>query len=194
MGQYPETGPIPATLIPGDGIGPEIIDALVRIFDALGTPFAWDVQQGGLAGIAACGDPLPAATLDSIRRTRLALKGPLTTPVGGGFRSVNVRLREEFGLYANVRPARTMVPGGRYEDIDLVLVRENLEGLYVAFEHYIPIGDDPHAVAISSGVNTKAGSRRVLEYAFEYALRNGRKKVTVVHKANSALTKSASML
>src|SRR5215212_6134607 len=175
---------IPATLIPGDGIGPEITNAVVEILDTLGAPFAWDEQQGGMAGIEAGGDPLPAATLDSIRRTKLALKGPLTTPVGGGFRSVNVRLREEFGLYANVRPARTMVPGGRFEDVDLVLVRENLEGLYVAFEHYIPIGDDPHAVAISSGVNTKAGSRRVLEYAFEYALRNGRKKVTVVHKAN----------
>jgi isocitrate dehydrogenase (NAD+) len=175
---------IGATLIPGDGIGPEIVEAVVAVLDAMGSPFAWDIQQGGLAAIQDGGDPLPAGTLDSIRRTRLALKGPLTTPVGGGFRSVNVRLREEFGLYANVRPARTMVPGGRYEDIDLVLVRENLEGLYVAFEHYIPIGNDPHAVAISSGVNTKAGSRRVLEYAFEYALRNGRKKVTVVHKAN----------
>ncbi|CAH2601052.1 Isocitrate dehydrogenase (NAD) [Rhodovastum atsumiense] len=184
MAQQQAGTPIPATLIPGDGIGPEIVEAVVRILDAMGSPFSWDVQQGGLAGIAACGDPLPAATLESIRRTRLALKGPLTTPVGGGFRSVNVRLREEFGLYANVRPVRTMVPGGRYEDIDLVLIRENLEGLYVAFEHYIPVGDDPQAVAISSGVNTKAGARRIVEFAFEYALRNGRKKVTVVHKAN----------
>jgi isocitrate dehydrogenase (NAD+) len=108
----------------------------------------------------------------------------LTTPVGGGFRSVNVRLREEFGLYANVRPVRTIVPGQRYEKIDLVLVRENLEGLYVGFEHYIPIGDDPHAVAIGSGVNTKAGGRRIIKFAFDYALKNGRKKVTVVHKAN----------
>jgi isocitrate dehydrogenase (NAD+) len=95
-----------------------------------------------------------------------------------------VRLREEFQLYANLRPARTLVPGGRYEDIDLVLVRENMEGLYVAFEHYIPIGDDPRAVAIGSGVNTRAGCRRIVEFAFEYAVRNGRKKVTVVHKAN----------
>ena len=175
---------IPATLIPGDGIGPEIVDSVVYILAALGEPFAWEVHQGGLAGIAASGDPLPQATLDSIHRTRLALKGPLTTPVGGGFRSVNVRLREEFGLYANVRPVRTMVPGGRYENIDLVLVRENLEGLYVAFEHYIPVGNDPQAVAISSGVNTKAGSRRIAHYAFEYAARHGRKKVTIVHKAN----------
>jgi len=175
---------IPATLIPGDGVGPEITDQVVRILDALGSPFAWDIQQGGMAGIAAGGDPLPPALLDSIRRTKLALKGPLTTPVGGGFRSVNVRLREEFHLYANLRPNRTMVPGGRYEDIDIVVVRENLEGLYVGFEHYIPVGDDPHGVAMSTGVNTREGSRRIARYAFEYALRNGRKKVTLVHKAN----------
>ncbi|SDB31415.1 isocitrate/isopropylmalate dehydrogenase family protein [Belnapia rosea] len=184
MGGQDKDGAIEATLIPGDGIGPEITRAVVAVLEALGSPFAWDTQQGGLAGIEAHGDPLPGVTLDSIRRTRLALKGPLTTPVGGGFRSVNVRLREEFGLYANVRPAKTMVPGGRYEDIDLVIVRENVEGLYVAFEHYIPIDGDPHAVAISSGVNTRAGSRRILEFAFDYAVRNGRKKVTVVHKAN----------
>lgn len=175
---------IPVTLIAGDGIGPEIVEAVVAVLDALHAPFAWDRQEGGLAAVAAHGDPLPPATLESIRHTRLALKGPLTTPVGGGFRSVNVRLREEFHLYANVRPARTLIPGGRFDDIDLVIVRENLEGLYVAFEHYIPIGGDPHAVAISSGVNTRDGSRRIVTHAFEYALRNGRKKVTVVHKAN----------
>lgn len=157
---------------------------MISVLDALEAPFDWDVQQGGLAGIQAHGDPLPGATLDSIRRTRLALKGPLTTPVGGGFRSVNVRLREEFHLYANLRPAHTLVPGGRYENIDIVLLRENLEGLYVAFEHYIPIGDDPHAVAISSGVNTRDGSRRILRFAFEHAIKLGRKKVTAVHKAN----------
>jgi isocitrate dehydrogenase (NAD+) len=177
-------GQVPATLIPGDGIGPEVTESVVEVLNALGKPFTWDIQQGGLAAIKASADPLPAATLDSIRRTRLALKGPLTTPVGGGFRSVNVRLREEFNLYANLRPARTMIPGGRYEDIDIVIVRENLEGLYVAFEHYIPIGDDPHALAISSGVNTREGSRRIAEFAFDYAVRNGRKKVTIVHKAN----------
>src|SRR4051794_33691025 len=104
---------IDATLIPGDGIGPEIVEAVVAVLDAMGSPFAWDVQQGGLAAIQDGGDPLPPRTLDSIRRTRLALKGPLTTPVGGGFRSVNVRLREGFGLYANVRPARTIIPGQR---------------------------------------------------------------------------------
>ncbi|HMM72063.1 MAG TPA: isocitrate/isopropylmalate family dehydrogenase, partial [Rhodocyclaceae bacterium] len=129
-------------------------------------------------------DPVPQATLDSIRRTGLALKGPLETPIGGGFRSANVRLREEFKLYANVRPARTWVPGGRYDNIDLVTVRENNEGLYVGFEHFIPIDGDPHAVAIASGVNTRAGCRHILDYAFEYAIRNRRRKVSVVHKAN----------
>ena len=176
--------PIPATLIPGDGIGPEITAAVVEILEALGKPFVWDAQQGGMAAVEKSGDPLPPALLDSIRRTRLALKGPLTTPVGGGFRSVNVRLREEFKLYANLRPARTLIPGGLYEDIDIVLVRENLEGFYIGFEHYIPIDGDPHAAAISSGVNTRAGSRRIAEFAFDYALKNGRKKVTIVHKAN----------
>jgi isocitrate dehydrogenase (NAD+) len=175
---------IPCTLIPGDGIGPEIVEAVIQVLDALGAPFAWETQQGGMAGIAAAADPLPGVTLDSIRKNKLALKGPLTTPIGGGFRSVNVRLREEFQLYANLRPARTLIPGGRYEDIDLILVRENLEGLYVAFEHYIPVGDDPHAVAISSGVNTREGARRIVRYAFEHAVKLGRKKVTIVHKAN----------
>jgi len=134
--------------------------------------------------VAAANDPLPQDTLDSIRRTHLALKGPLITPIGDGYRSVNVRLREEFSLYANLRPVRTVVPGGRYENIDLVLIRENLEGLYVGHEHYIPIDDDPHAVAIGSGLNTRAGSRRIAEFAFDFAVRHGRKRVTIVHKAN----------
>ncbi|MDE3010834.1 MAG: NAD-dependent isocitrate dehydrogenase [Pseudomonadota bacterium] len=175
---------IPATLIPGDGIGPEIVKATLAILDALGAPFAWDVQSAGMAALKDHLDPLPEATLTSIRRNGLALKGPLTTPVGGGFRSINVRLREEFKLFGNVRPGKTVIPGGRYEDIDLVLIRENLEGLYVGFDHYIPIDNDPHGAAISSGVNTRAGSRRISRFAFEYAVRNGRKKVTIVHKAN----------
>jgi isocitrate dehydrogenase (NAD+) len=178
------TKSIPATLIPGDGIGPEVTDAALAVLDAMGDPFRWETQQAGMAGVAASGDPLPPETLASIRKTRLALKGPLTTPVGGGFRSSNVRLREEFQLYANLRPARTLVPGGRFEDIDLVLVRENLEGLYVGMEHYIPVGDDPRALAMGSGINTRAGSRRIAEFAFDYAVRNARKKVTIVHKAN----------
>lgn len=175
---------IPATLIPGDGIGPEIVAAVVRVLDVLGAPFAWETRQTGMAGVAAVGDSLPTGTLDSIRRTGLALNGPLTTPVGGGFRSVNVRLREAFQLFANVRPARTIVPGGRYENIDIVLVRENLEGLYVGSEHYIPIDGDPHAVAVGSGVSSRAGCRRIARFAFDYAVRNGRKKVTIIHKAN----------
>ena len=175
---------IPVTLIPGDGIGPEIVDATLVALDALGAPFEWDRQIAGLGGIKTAGDPLPAATLDSIRRTRLALKGPLETPSGGGYRSSNVRLREEFQLYANLRPARTIIPGGRFDKIDLVVVRENLEGLYIGHEHYIPIDGDPHAVAMATGINTRAGSRRLLEYAFEHAIATGRKKVTIVHKAN----------
>jgi len=175
---------IPATLIPGDGIGPEIVDATLAVLDAVGAPFEWDRQIAGLGGVEAAGDPLPPATLASIRRTRLALKGPLETPSGGGYRSSNVRLREEFKLYANLRPARTIVPGGRYDDIDLVIVRENLEGLYIGHEHYVQIDDDPHAVAMATGINTRAGSRRLLEFAFEHAIATGRKKVTLVHKAN----------
>jgi isocitrate dehydrogenase (NAD+) len=175
---------IPATLIPGDGIGPEIIDATVAALDALGAPFEWDTRVAGLEGVKTAGDPLPPDTIDSIRRTRLALKGPLETPSGGGYRSSNVRLREEFKLYANLRPARTLIPGGRFDNIDLVVVRENLEGLYVGHEYYIQIDDDPHAVAMASGVNTRQGSRRLLEFAFEHAVATGRKKVTIVHKAN----------
>jgi len=178
------TQTIPATLIPGDGIGPEIVDATLAALEALKAPFEWDRQVAGLGGVQAHGDPLPKATLDSIRRTKLALKGPLETPSGGGYRSSNVRLREEFQLYANVRPARTIIPGGRYDNIDLLVVRENLEGLYIGHEHYVPIGDDPHAVAMATGVNTRQGSRRLLEYAFELAIASGRKKVTIVHKAN----------
>jgi isocitrate dehydrogenase (NAD+) len=174
---------IPATLIPGDGIGTEVSEATLEVLAAVEAPFEWENAVAGMAGVKEAGDPLPARTLDSIRRTRLALKGPLATPVGGGFRSSNVRLREEFHLYANLRPARTLVPG-RYDKIDLILVRENLEGLYVGFEHYIPIGDDPHAVALASGVNTRAGARRICEFTFDYAVKTGRKKVTLVHKAN----------
>ena len=175
---------IPVTLIPGDGIGPEVAEATITVLEAVGAPFVYEWHTAGVAGLKKEGDPLPKATIESIRRTRLALKGPLATPVGGGFRSSNVRLREEFALFANLRPTRTLIPGGRYEKIDLVLVRENLEGLYVGFEHYIPIGDDPHAVALASGVNTRAGGRRINEFAFDYAVKHNRKKVTLVHKAN----------
>ncbi|ADU38913.1 MULTISPECIES: isocitrate/isopropylmalate dehydrogenase family protein [Variovorax] len=178
------TTSIPATLIPGDGIGPEIVDATLAALDALKAPFTWDTQIAGLGGVKASGDPLPKATLDSIRTTRLALKGPLETPSGGGYRSSNVRLREEFQLYANLRPARTIIPGGRFDKIDLMIVRENLEGLYIGHEHYVRIDGDPHAVGMATGINTRQGCRRVLEYAFETAIATGRKKVTLVHKAN----------
>ena len=175
---------IPATLIPGDGVGPEIVDATLAALDALGAPFEWDRQVAGLQGVKLAQDPLPTATLQSIRRTHLALKGPLETPSGGGYRSSNVRLREEFKLYANLRPAHTLVPGGRFDNVDLLVVRENLEGLYIGHELYVQIDDDPHAVAMATGVNTRAGSRRLLEYAFAHAIATGRKKVTIVHKAN----------
>jgi isocitrate dehydrogenase (NAD+) len=174
----------PVTLIPGDGIGPSISSATVRILEAAGADITWDIQYAGQAGVAKYGDPIPDQTLDSIKRTRLALKGPLETPVGEGFRSINVALRKTFDLYANVRPAHTIVPGGRYDNIDLVLVRENTEGLYVGIEHYIKMGTDPRAAAESVAIITRAGSERIVRYAFDYAQKHGRKKVTLVHKAN----------
>jgi isocitrate dehydrogenase (NAD+) len=172
------------TLIPGDGIGPSITDATVRIIEAAGAAIEWDEHLGGVAAVEKHHTPLPDDTLASIRSNRVALKGPLTTPVGVGFRSVNVALRKEFDLYANVRPARTLRPGGRYEDIDLVLIRENTEGLYVGVEHYIGMGDDPKAAAESVMIITRFGAERIVRYAFEYAVRNGRRKVTLAHKAN----------
>jgi isocitrate dehydrogenase (NAD+) len=173
-----------ATHIPGDGIGPEITVETVRVLEATGLTFHWEEELAGMAAVEATGTPLPDATVDSIRRTHLALKGPLTTPVGTGFRSVNVGLRKEFELFANVRPARTIVPGGRFETVDIVLVRENLEGLYIGVEHFVQIGDDPRAVGESMAIVTRAGCERIVRYAFEYAVRQGRKKVTIVHKAN----------
>ena len=171
------------TLIPGDGIGPEITAATVKVLEATGVRFAWDTQLGGMAAVDARGTPLPDDTLASIRRTRVALKGPLTTPVGGGFRSVNVALRKEFGLYANLRPAYTILPG-RFENVDLVIVRENLEGLYIGVEHFVQVGDDPRAVAESVAIVTRHGCERIIRFAFEHAVRTGRTKVTIAHKAN----------
>jgi isocitrate dehydrogenase (NAD+) len=173
-----------ATLIPGDGIGPEITVETVRVLEATGLTFHWEEELAGMAAVEATGTPLPDATVDSIRRTHLALKGPLTTPVGTGFRSVNVGLRKEFELFANIRPARTILPGGRFENVDIVLVRENLEGLYIGVEHFVQIGDDPRAVGESMAIVTRMGCERIVRYAFEYAVRQGRKKVTIVHKAN----------
>lgn len=172
------------TLIPGDGIGPEITVETVKVLEATGLRFNWDEELAGVAAVDATGTPLPDATVESIRKNSLALKGPLTTPVGTGFRSVNVGLRKEFELYANVRPARTIIPGGRFENVDIVLVRENLEGLYIGVEHFVAIGDDPRAVGESLAIVTRRGCERIVRYAFEYALKHGRRKVTIVHKAN----------
>jgi isocitrate dehydrogenase (NAD+) len=172
------------TLIPGDGIGPEITAETVKVLQATGLRFNWDEELAGMAAVDATGTPLPDATVDSIRKNALALKGPLTTPIGTGFRSVNVGLRKEFELFANIRPARTIIPGGRYENVDIVLVRENLEGLYIGVEHFVAIGDDPRAVAESMAIVTRRGCERIIRYAFDYALKHGRRKVTIVHKAN----------
>lgn len=175
---------VPATLLRGDGIGPEIVEASLEVLDALGCRFNWDEQDAGEGAFERTGDPLPQATLESIRKTGLALKGPLATPVGKGFRSINVRLRKEFNLFTNLRPAYSYVHGGRFDDIDIILVRENTEGFYVGVENYIAVGDDPKAVAEATGYNTREACRRIAEWTFDYTLRQGRKKVTIVHKAN----------
>ena len=172
------------TLIPGDGIGPEITAQTVKVLEATGLRFTWDEELAGVAAVEATGTPLPDATIESIRKNALALKGPLTTPVGTGFRSVNVGLRKEFELFANIRPARTIIPGGRFDNVDIVLVRENLEGLYIGVEHFVAIGDDPRAVAESMAIVTRLGCERIIRYAFEYAVKHDRHKVTIVHKAN----------
>ncbi len=182
----------PVTLIPGDGIGPEITEVTTRLIEATGLTIEWDRQLAGVAALDAVGTPLPDATIASVRENRVVLKGPLTTPVGTGFRSVNVALRREFDLYANLRPAKTFVLGGRYEDVDIVLVRENTEGLYVGYETVIPVGDDPRAVAQSTAIVTRKGCERIARFAFDYAERHGRRKVTICHKAN--ILKAASGL
>ncbi len=180
----PPSAPLTITLIPGDGIGPEVTEAVLRVLDAAGSSLAYDRQAAGVSAIGPHGSPLPQETLDSIATHRVALKGPLATPAGSGFRSVNVAIRKAFDLYANVRPVHTVVPGGRYEDIDLVLIRENTEGLYVGVEHFIGMERDPKAAAESVMITTRYGSERIARFAFEYALANGRKKVTLAHKAN----------
>jgi len=168
------------TLIPGDGIGPELAEATRGVLEATGIAFEWDVQEAGEATIASEGTPLPDRVIESIRRNRVALKGPITTPVGSGFRSVNVGLRQALELYANVRPAHTMKGvETRYENVDLIIVRENTEDLYAGIEHRV--GPD---AAESIKIITRAASQRIARYAFEYAVKNGRRKVTAVHKAN----------
>ncbi len=168
------------TLIPGDGIGPELAEAAKQVLEATGIGFEWDVQRAGEATIAAEGTPLPDRVLDSIRANGIAIKGPITTPVGSGFRSVNVGLRQALNLYANVRPARTMKGvESLYDAVDLIIVRENTEDLYAGIEHMV--GPD---AAESIKIITRAASQRIARYAFEYAVKNGRRKVTAVHKAN----------
>ena len=168
------------TLIPGDGIGPELAEATRRVLDASGVEFEWEVVEAGEAVMAKEGTPLPQSVLDSILRNKIAIKGPITTPVGVGFRSVNVALRQTLGLYANLRPVRS-IPGlkTRYEDVDLVIVREHTEDLYAGIEHMV--GPD---AAESIKIITRAASERIARFAFEYAVANGRRKVTAVHKAN----------
>ncbi len=168
------------TLIPGDGIGPELAAATVGVLEATGLAFDWRRVDAGESQIAIHGTPLPTGVLDSIRTTKVALKGPITTPVGEGFRSVNVTLRQALDLYANLRPARS-IKGveTRYHDVDLVIVRENTEDLYAGIEHRV--GPD---AAESIKIITRAASERIARFAFEYAVNNGRHKVTAVHKAN----------
>jgi isocitrate dehydrogenase (NAD+) len=168
------------TLIPGDGIGPELAEATTRVLEATGIEFEWEPMAAGEATLATSGTPLPDEVLESVRRNKVALKGPITTPVGVGFRSANVTLRQALGLYANLRPARSMVGlHTRYENVDLVIVRENTEDLYAGIEHMV--GPD---AAESIKIITRAASERIARFAFEYAVANGRHKVTAVHKAN----------
>lgn len=168
------------TLIPGDGIGPEVVFATKKLIDATGIMIDWDIQNAGSDFIEQFGSPLPDTVIQSIKNNLVALKGPITTPVGEGFRSVNVTLRKQLDLYVNLRPIKSYrgVPS-RYDNIDLVIVRENTEDLYVGIEHMV--GED---AAESIKVFTKKGCERIVRYAFEYARREGRKKVTAVHKAN----------
>lgn len=168
------------TLIPGDGVGPEIVEACRRVIEAAGAGIEWDVQEAGADVMDKYGTPLPAHVLDSVRANKVAMKGPITTPVGSGFRSINVALRKELDLYANLRPAKS-IEGVRspYRDIDLVVVRENTEDLYAGIERQV---DEDTAESIK--LITRGASERICRFAFAYARREGRSKVTAVHKAN----------
>ena len=168
------------TLIPGDGIGPEIAGAARQVLEATGVQFHWDIQRAGEETMVEMGTPLPESVLAAIRRTRVALKGPITTPVGKGFRSVNVALRQELDLYANLRPAKTYKGvKTRFDAVDLVMVRENTEDLYSGVEHMV--GPD---AAESIKIITRRASQRIARFAFDYAVKHARRKVTAVHKAN----------
>ncbi|MDX1660305.1 MAG: isocitrate/isopropylmalate dehydrogenase family protein [Gemmatimonadota bacterium] len=169
------------TLIKGDGIGPEVVDSAIRVVEAAGAEVEWDERLAGVAALEAGFEVLPDETIASFERTGVCLKGPLTTPVGSGFRSVNVAIRQRFDLFANVRPARTMIPGGRYEDVDLVVVRENTEGLYSGIEHYVdPKGDYAESITVV----TRPASERVIDFAFRLAGERPDRHLTLVHKAN----------
>ena len=168
------------TLLPGDGIGPEVTAATVRVLEALGTDFEWESYVVGAEAVQQGDEPLPAPVIESIRKNQVCLKGPVTTPVGKGFRSINVQLRQALELYANLRPTLS-IPGldARFQGVDLVVVRENTEGLYSGIEHQVVPG-----VVESLKIITEKASTRVAEFAFEYARANGRKRITAVHKAN----------
>jgi isocitrate dehydrogenase (NAD+) len=176
------TSPHRATLVPGDGIGPSIAESAVSVIEAAGVDIDWDIQQAGMTAMETGGDPVPHALIESIRQTHVALKSPITTPIGEGFRSVNVALRQEFDLYANVRPCASLlgVRGAR-PGVDIVIVRENTEGMYAGQELYT--GTD-RSSAVLVAFNTRKAMLRICRYAFDYARRNNRKKVTAVHKAN----------
>ncbi|HED24400.1 MAG TPA: isocitrate/isopropylmalate dehydrogenase family protein [Firmicutes bacterium] len=169
------------TLIPGDGIGPDLTRATVKVLEASGVGFDWEEVIGGEIALQKTGDVLPEETLESIKRNKIALKGPMTTPVGEGFRSVNVALRQILNLYVNLRPFKTIkgIPNTFFDNIDLVVVRENTEDLYAGIEHMI--GD---YAGESIKIITRPASERIVRYAFEYAIQNKRRKVTAIHKAN----------
>ena len=170
------------TLIPGDGIGPSISESTQRIIAATGVQITWDVQEAGISAIDKYKDPLPNQVIESIARNKVALKGPLTTPVGTGFRSINVSLRKEFDLFINLRPTKSFAGvKATFRDVDLIMFRENTEEFYSGIEHYI---DAKKSAAETIGVVTHAGCERIVRAAFEYSRKHGRKKVTVVHKAN----------
>ncbi|MCG8458262.1 MAG: isocitrate/isopropylmalate family dehydrogenase, partial [Holophagales bacterium] len=168
------------TLLPGDGIGPEVTSATLRVLEAAGCEFEWESYVVGAEAVEKNMEPLPDRVLESIRRNGVCLKGPVTTPIGKGFRSINVLLRQELELYANLRPARS-IPGfdSKFTDVDLVIVRENTEGLYSGIEHQVVPG-----VVESLKIISRKASTRVARFAFEYARKNGRERVTAVHKAN----------
>jgi isocitrate dehydrogenase (NAD+) len=177
------------TLIPGDGIGPEVTAAALKVAEATGVSLEWEVVDAGEKAIKRTGNPLPDAVLDSIRKNRIALKGPITTPIGSGFRSVNVALRQQLDLYASVRPARAIAgEGTRFPETDLVVVREATEGLYSGVEHWV---DRDHTAAETVNVITRKASDRICRFAFELARKAGRKHVTAVHKANIMKTTGA---